>query len=281
VRQASDSLELERAGRALASGRPNDVSSSADPNTYAQRRAERASSFARVAHEYERGRPGYPPEAIAWLLGERPLEVLDLGAGTGKLTAALLAAGHRVTAVEPLVQMRTILSDRLPRARALAGTAEQLPLEADSVDAVTVGAAFHWFEQSRALAEITRVLRAPGVLGLLGNTFDPSTPWVLRVREILGPPPIERPGHWPSLDALGERFSEVHDHEFTHEQPIDAASLRDLASSRSSLAILPVPEREQVLARLDQLWRQEPALLGHSEVALPWRTRVRRCRKLI
>ena len=240
-------------------------------------RARRASSFGRVANEYERGRPGYPPAAIAWLLGSEPLEVLDVGAGTGKLTQALLAAGHRVIAVEPLEQMRAILAERLPAARALAGSAEALPLADASVDAVTVGAAFHWFDQAAALEEIGRVLRAPGVLGLLGNGFDTTRAWVARVREILGPPALERPGHWPSMEQLGERFARVEDREFPHEQSIDAAALRDLASSRSSLAVMAAAERERVLASLDGLWRTEPELRGHTHVQLPWRTNVRRC----
>ncbi|HTU79579.1 MAG TPA: class I SAM-dependent methyltransferase [Solirubrobacteraceae bacterium] len=243
-------------------------------------RAERASSFARVAREYERGRPGYPRAAIDWLLGEDPLEVLDVGAGTGKLTEALLDAGHRVIAVEPLAQMRAILAARLPRASALEGTAEALPLADASVDAVTVGAAFHWFDQAAALAEIRRVLRAPGVLGLLGNGFDTTLAWVARVREILGQPALGRPGHWPELEDLERCFEQVEDREFPHEQRLDRASLRDLASSRSSLAILPEGQREVVLARLDRLWRQDPQLGGRSEVLMPWLARVRRCRRL-
>jgi SAM-dependent methyltransferase len=243
-------------------------------------RAERASSFARVAGEYERGRPGYPREAIEWLLGAERLDVLDLGAGTGKLTSALLDAGHRVIAVEPLPEMRAILTSRLPAARALAGSAERLPLQDASVDAVTVGAAFHWFDQSAAQAEIARVLRAPGVLGLLGNAFDPSVAWVARVREILGPPAIQMPGHWPSVEDLSEHFAEVRDHEFPHEQRVDRASLRDLASSRSSLAIMPDAQREAVLASLDRLWEQEPELIGRKDVLLPWRARARRCHRL-
>jgi len=255
---------------------------SADANTdqLAASRAERASSFGPVALEYDRGRPGYPAEAIAWLLGDEPLEMLDVGAGTGKLTQALLDAGHHVIAVEPLAQMRAILASRLPGARALDGTAESLPLADVSVDAVTVGAAFHWFDQRAALVEIERVLRPQGVLGLLGNRFDTTRPWVARVREILGPPAIERPGHWPSMDDLAEMFAEVEDREFPHEQPIDAAGLRDLASSRSSLAIMPEDEREPILASLDRLWQQQEELRGRSQALLPWRTNVRRCTRL-
>jgi SAM-dependent methyltransferase len=244
-------------------------------------RTQRARSFGRVAAEYERGRPGYPPEAIVWLLGAGGLDVLDLGAGTGKLTGALLRAGHRVTAVEPLAQMRDLLIDRLPQARTLAGTAERLPLADASVDAVTVGAAFHWFEHDAALAEISRVLRAPGVLGLLGNAFDTSVAWVARVREILGPPAIEQRGHWPSVVDLDERFAEVDDREFAHHQRVDRAGLRDLASSRSSLAVMPDAEREKVLAQLDRLWEQEPSLSRRDDAMLGWQTRVRRCRRLL
>ncbi|MCW3020111.1 MAG: putative S-adenosylmethionine-dependent methyltransferase [Solirubrobacterales bacterium] len=254
------------------------MSSVGESNAARASRARRARSFGRVAGEYERGRPGYPPEAIEWLLGSRPLEVLDLGAGTGKLTRALLEAGHRVTAVEPLDAMRAILSSELPAARALAGAAENLPLADASVDAVAVGSAFHWFDESAALAEIARVLRPPGVLGLLGNAFEVSSPWVARVREILGPPAIERPGHWPSVVDLRERFADIADREFPHEQRIDRAGLRDLASSRSGLALMDDGQRATVLAGLDRLWEQEPELLGRKDVLLPWRTRVRRCR---
>ncbi len=244
-------------------------------------KAERARSFAGVAAEYERGRPAYPRTAIEWLLGSTPLEVLDLGAGTGKLTAGLLDAGHRVIAVEPLSEMREILTARLPRARVLAGTAERLSLADADVDAVLVGAAFHWFDQEPALAEIARVLRPRGVLGLLGNGFDTTTAWVARVREILGPPAIERPGHWPSPADLRERFAEVDEREFPHTQRLDRAGLRDLASSRSTLAVMSDAERESVLASLDRLWEQEPGLVGRQEAELPWRTRVRRCRRLL
>jgi SAM-dependent methyltransferase len=250
---------------------------SPEPEVEVADRVRRAGAFARVAGEYERGRPGYPREAITWLLGARPLDVLDLGAGTGKLTDALLEAGHRVTAVEPLAAMRTILADRLPSARALAGSAEELPLADQSVDAVAVGAAFHWFDREAAMGEIARVLRTPGVLGLLGNGFDTTLAWVARVREILGPPALERPGHWPSGEQLARHFEDIEDREFPHEQRLDRGRLHDLVCSRSNVALMPTAQRDALLASLDRLWEQEPELSGRREVSLPWRARVRRC----
>jgi len=240
-------------------------------------RQERALSFGTVADEYERGRPGYAHEAIEWVLGDRPLEVLDVGAGTGKLTRALVSAGHGVTAVEPLASMRAILEESTPQARTLAGTAEQLPLPDASVDAVLVGSAFHWFDSDRALAEFARVMRGPGLLGLLGNTFDTSVPWVGRLRGLLGPPPADRPGHWPARESLEAIFADVKDREFPHSQSIDRARLRDLALSRSNIAVLPDEDREIELARLERLWDGDGELAGRSDVTLPWLTRVRRC----
>jgi len=121
-------------------------------------RAERASSFAGVADEYERGRPGYPHEAIEWLLGVASLVVLDLGAGTGKLTSALLDAGHRVIAVEPLQEMREILTSKLPAARALAGTAENLPQRRPGGDRACLASA----GRARATGQRLRALPAVG-----------------------------------------------------------------------------------------------------------------------
>ena len=214
------------------------------------------------------------------MLGERPLRVLDLGAGTGKLSAAVLAAGHSVVAVEPLAEMREVLRATLPQLEALDGRAEQLPLAADSVDAVVVGAAFHWFEQGPALDEIGRVLRAPGTLGLLGNGFDTSQPWAAELREILGPPAIEKPGHWPDPESLRARFAEVEDRRFPHTQLVDRDRLRDLALSRSSLAVKEPQAREVTLGQVDELWQRHPELAGRREATLRWVARVRRCRTL-
>jgi len=127
------------------------------------------------AEVYERARPGYPPEAIDFLheLGLGPdSDVLDLAAGTGKLTRALIAAGARVTAVEPLFAMRQMLQQRLPEATVMEGTAEKIPVPDGSMNLVTVAQAFHWFEADAASREIARVLKRGGGLGAIWHVRD-------------------------------------------------------------------------------------------------------------
>src|SRR5690349_13499658 len=132
-------------------------------------RRVRAASFGGVADAYERARPGYPEDAVRWLAGEIPCDVVDLGAGTGKLTRRLVDLGHRVTAVEPLPEMLDQLRNAVPEATAVEGGSEAIPLEAGSADVVTVAQAFHWFDQGPALVEIARVLRPVDRVALVWN----------------------------------------------------------------------------------------------------------------
>jgi len=244
--------------------------------------ALRASSFGSVAAEYDRGRPGYSADAIRWLLGDQPLDVVDLGAGTGKLTGAVRAAGHRVTAVEPLPEMRAILSTRLPDVAVVAARAEDTRLPAGSADAVVAGQAFHWFDRSRAFPEIARILRPEGTLGLLRNRLDQSVPLAARVDEALDQIEIDRePAHgkWPEADELAEWFLEVGDERsFPFGHPIDRARLLDLAVSRSALAVLAPADRRQALDRLAAFWDGDPDLGGRESVELPYTTTVVRAR---
>ena len=150
---------------------------------------EAARGFEHAPKPYEIGRPPYPPEAIERLVAELEIEdgkrVLDLAAGTGKLTRLLVPTGAFVVAVEPVEGMRAALMTSLPQVEAVAGTAEAIPLPNGSVDAVTVGQAFHWFDGDAALAEIHRVLRPGGRLGLIWNVKDESVDWIEKLGGIM------------------------------------------------------------------------------------------------
>jgi len=146
--------------------------------------AERSRNFGSIAELYERVRPGYPAEAVEWLLGESAV-VADVGTGTGKLTDALLASGRDVTAVDPDPGMLAVLTAKHPGVPTVAGTAEQLPFADATFDAVTFGQSWHWVDPPRGSAEVARVLRPGGTLGLVWNIRDAREPWVAELADIL------------------------------------------------------------------------------------------------
>jgi SAM-dependent methyltransferase len=217
-------------------------------------RAARARSFASVADAYERARPGYPDEAVRWLLGERPLRVVDVGAGTGKLTRQLVAAGHDVVAIEPLPEMLDQLRRVAPGVRALAGSAEAIPLPDESVDAVTAAQAFHWFDHGRALPEIARVLRPQGALALIWNVRDDSVEWIVRLNELLGAERIDYEGYPPEIVAASALFGPTEHETFVFEQRVDRVTLRELVLSRSYVATLEPAERERLLGDVERAY---------------------------
>ena len=223
-------------------------------------------AFADVAGAYERGRPGYPDDAVRWLVGDAPADVVDLGAGTGKLTRSLVAHGHRVTAVEPLDEMRGELVGVLPGVRALVGRAEAIPLPAASADVVASAQAFHWFDHDNALPEIARVLRPEGHIALVWNSRDDRDPWMARLSAVIGNESIQESDVVPVLDASG-LFGAVETAAFTFQQVLDRDGLLDLVLSRSYLAKLPAPERQPVLdavaALYDETAGPEGALLAY------------------
>jgi SAM-dependent methyltransferase len=203
-------------------------------------------AFAEVAGAYERGRPGYPEDAVRWLVGGEPRDVVDLGAGTGKLTRALVSLGHRVTAVEPLDEMRAQLEAAVPGVTAVKGNAEAMPLPDASADAVACAQAFHWFDHDVALPEIARVLRPGGRLALVWNTRDDREQWVSRLSEIIGSE-VVGPADVHAPIAASGLFEPVETAEFRFEQPLDRETLLDLVLSRSYCAKLSPAERQPVL----------------------------------
>ncbi len=210
-------------------------------------------AFAEVAGAYERGRPGYPEDAVRWLVGSEPCDVVDLGAGTGKLTRSLVALGHRVTAVEPLEEMREQLTAVVPDMDVLAGSAEAIPLPDAFADVVVSAQAFHWFDHDNALPDIARVLRPGGHIALVWNSRDDRDPWMSRLSGLIGNETIEESDVVPVLDA-SKLFGRVETTMFGFEQVLDRDGLLDLVLSRSYLAKLPPPEREPVLDAVGALY---------------------------
>jgi SAM-dependent methyltransferase len=247
-----------------------------------------ARGFARAADEYERGRPTYPPAAIAFLARVLDLapdrSVLDLAAGTGKLTRALAPTGARLVAVEPVAAMRDKLAEALPEARVLAGTAERIPLADGSVDAVAVAQAFHWFDGDAALVEIHRVLRPGGRLGLVWNARDEAVPWVARLTEIMEPhrgdTPGYRTGSWPPAFERTTLFTRLEHTHFRLENELTPDGVAARVASVSFVAALPDAAREDVLGRVRELLAEDPEIRGRATVVLPYRTDVYWCERV-
>jgi SAM-dependent methyltransferase len=235
-------------------------------------RERRRCSFGPAAEEYERYRPGYPAEAVAWITGEKPRRVLDLGAGTGKLTRVLLEAGHDVAAIEPDAAMREAFASLLPEVEVLAGSAEAIPLPERSADVVVAGQAFHWFDLERALPEIGRVLQPGGVFGVLANLRDESVPWVAELGAVLhGEDGTGYSHEGDEPESFGPLFGSVEQAEFRQVHEMDVEGLVGLAASRSYALTLPEDERRALLARVEELGARE-AEAAEGRVALPYVT---------
>jgi ubiquinone/menaquinone biosynthesis C-methylase UbiE len=211
--------------------------------------------FASAAEIYEDSRPGYPHDAIEWLAGELRLghgrTVVDLAAGTGKLTRLLTATGATVVGVEPVDEMRTALERTTPDADARAGTAEHTGLPGASADAVTVAQAFHWFDGPAALAEIHRILRPNGKLALVWNVRDLDHPTQRAVEDLFTPyrgdTPSHRSGRWRAALEDTNLFRRTTRSRFRNLQTLDADGLSRRVASTSFIAELANAERERVL----------------------------------
>jgi SAM-dependent methyltransferase len=221
------------------------MSQPADPSTHAL-------SFAGVADAYERARPSYPQEATTWLAGGQAARVVELGAGTGKLTSGLLGAGHRVVATDPLEPMLQHLSRVCPGAVPVLARAEQIPVRGRWADVVVSAQAYHWFDLDRALPEIARVLKPGGRIALVWNLRDERIPWVKRLGRLIG---TQEQNTDPTQDLLSSHlFGFVESAQFRFWQPLDRDRLRDLVLSRSTIATMEAAEREEVLAQVDELY---------------------------
>jgi ubiquinone/menaquinone biosynthesis C-methylase UbiE len=238
------------------------------PEEYADK-SVRARSFGAAAVIYERARPDYPEAAVDWLLPPGARTVLDLGAGTGKLTRSLAAArGLEVIAVEPLDEMRASLVEALPEVRALAGTAEAIPLPDASVDAVTVAQAWHWVDPERATAEVARVLRPGGTLGLIWNRRDERVDWMRRLSQVMGTADSEV----MDMDAVEIRapFGPTETFVTDWSRPMDVDLLVEMAASRSYVITATPERRREILDAVRVLMENEPDV--GSEFDFPYRT---------
>jgi SAM-dependent methyltransferase len=248
-----------------------------------------ASGFDAQADSYERARPSYPPDTIAWF-GEHlqiapGTTVVDLAAGTGKLTRLLAPLGADLVAVEPVEGMARVLRATMPGVPLLSSTAEALPFAEASLDAVTVAQAFHWFDADVAFAELHRALRPGGRVGLVWNARDRSVDWVNDVWSIMDR--VEKRAPWREHEqwhdsALGDRpgFGPLHEATFHHEQLQSPDDVVTRVRSVSHVAVLPPADQERVLDEVRALLASHPATRGRDVVAIPYRVHAYWCESL-
>ncbi|MFJ1969257.1 class I SAM-dependent methyltransferase [Streptomyces sp. NPDC087903] len=254
-------------------------------------RVRHSSSFGAAATAYAEHRPDYARAAVRWALepasGPR---VLDLGAGTGKLTTTLVALGADVVAVEPDPAMLTELRRTLPTVRALPGSAEAIPLPDASVDAVLAGNAMHWFDMAVAGPEIARVLAPGGILAGLWNVMDDQVDWVAGLARVSGSAavgPRDTPTSWRAETAgahlpkagAAARFGSPTQAEFPHGQRRTADSLVATIATRAGMLVMPEHEREATLDRI-RAFLASRTETADGEFTLPMLTAVLRVRRL-
>lgn len=248
-----------------------------------------ASSFGAAAGAYAEHRPDYAQDAVGWALELAPgRRVLDLGAGTGKLTGVLSALDADVVAVEPDPAMLCELRRSLPGVRAESGSAEAIPLPDGSIDAVLAGNAMHWFDMAVAGPEIARVLAPDGILAGLWNVLDDEVEWVAELARVSGSAaigPRDTPASWRAetagmhLPRTGAAaFDSPEQAEFPHGQRRTAESLVATLATRAGVLVMPAPEREALMGRIRAFLASRPET-SDGEFTLPMRTAVLRVKR--
>jgi len=244
--------------------------------------------FSTQAVTYAQGRPDYPRQLTGWLADTLHIDaqssVIDLGAGTGKFTRLLSTLAPTLIAVEPVAAMGAQLTKLLPDVRMVNGTAESIPLPAASADAVVCAQAFHWFSTEAALAEIHRVLKPDGRLGLVWNVRDESVDWVAAITDIITPYEGDTPrfhtGRWREA-FTGEYFSELEMTCFPYSHVGSPQEvIMDRFLSVSFIAALPEASKAVVTAQLQALIDTHPSLKGRDTVAFPYQTQAYVCHRL-
>lgn len=230
-----------------------------------------ADSFGAEASTYERGRPEYPDEAIAWLIGDAR-RVVDVGAGTGKLTRVIARLGREVTAVEPDAGMRAQFEEAVPGVEVLDGSGERIPLPDTSCDAVTFGQAWHWVDPLAGSLEAGRVLAADGVLGLVWNTKDQSVGWVRQLAELTGDAVGEIMANSPEPPPYGPPFTRAESRLWRWQRPMTGDDIVAMVASRSATITASDADRAAVLASVDDLLATHPDLAGRDVIEVPYVT---------
>ncbi|MGB4136944.1 MAG: class I SAM-dependent methyltransferase [Microbacterium sp.] len=235
---------------------------------------ERATSFGAESDSYEKGRPEYPFEAVAWMLERMPdgaRRVADVGAGTGKLTRVLAeAAAAEIVAVDPDAAMLAALHERLPQVPTFVGTAESLPLPDASVDAVVMGQAWHWVDPMPASAEIGRAVRPGGILGLIWNVRDERTDWVRRLTLIMQGSPAESMVSGPG-PTVAAPFGAVEERRWEWKRPMTRDELLHMARSRSYIITAPAEEKARIEREMNALF-DDLGMEGDDTIDMPYLT---------
>jgi SAM-dependent methyltransferase len=239
-----------------------------------------AAGFEREAATYAVTRPGYPDEAVDWLVGSGRSDVLDVGAGSGQLTASVAASGHRVVAIEPVRGMLEQLRSRGLDVPVVQSSAEQLPFRIECFDVVTIATAFHWFDPDRSLAQIAGVLRPGGRLALVWNSRTATNGWAAEFGDLLvGAQPAGLVGDWGASSIseveMSQLFGPLESAEFAFTQRLDRDGLIGLAASRSYVIALAAPRRRRLLESVGRLF--DSAAGATATVELPYLARCWRC----